>query len=383
MRPTASHLTRAHECAYPYTLEKLPEQETGDAARFGTAFHGCMDLGLKRRASSLDVFDLAPICAEHGLNQEEMITVDVMVSALLPKLRYSDNTASEVAFAYNPQTGKARILKTTGPRDYSQATPDEFTGTADMAGSFGKQGAVMDWKTGQRRFVTPCAKNGQMRFLALCTALVYDCDEVDASLAFVDEDGMVLLDPARFDAFDLAEIRDELAALDKVLRSGTAEPNPGQHCRFCPASCVCPVTMQALAEVAPIPPPEPFRVVADVALIAGPEHAAWLLGRARMVEDALGPVMGALKAWADANGGIQSGSGVWCRKDVTTPRITLNPAATAALREILPGAVSDHTTKAAITAAAKKDKELVQKAMDALREHGAVKETTAPRYEER
>lgn len=158
----------------------------------------------------------------------------------------------EVSFAYNPFTGKSRVLGSGLTRDAARelGEPDEIVGTVDLAGAEDGTVYVLDWKSGYRD-VTPPENNWQVK-----TGLLMACRA--AGLSF----GKVAVVPVRWsgevgfwewhemdgrdlDAHERA-LRNVLRRRARVLEAvAKGEPNPekpviGEHCHYCPAKLGCP-----------------------------------------------------------------------------------------------------------------------------------------------
>lgn len=383
-RPTASALALAFRCQWPWTLDELPRSEPGPAARLGSAFHAIAEkvvrFGVTRNDPATPLA-VKKVAAEYNLDAEQAARLAEMVNGWMNTIDPKTVAECEVPFAYDPATDTARVLTSEGPRDYAASKAGEFVGTADVV--IVKDGSVevVDWKTGQREYVEPAATNRQVRFLALCAARVYAADRVTVTLSYVDEAGEVANDSHTFDEMDIAAIAAEMAELASKLTKD-AQPAVGAHCRYCPAVSLCPATQRALVEVAPPEPPATDYHMGVAIESMG--HAAWLLGRLRVVREAADAVEAELKAYADAHNGIVAESGkTWSAKEISVEKIELNDEAVEALDAILPGALKASTTKAAIKKAAGKDKAKEKAALDALRAAGAVSVTTTKRYEER
>ena len=390
MNPTASSLDLASKCC---AWVALPKHDSGGAAAsLGSAFHEIAATVINFRVPADCVeapWHLPDVAARYNLSEDQTETLAHMVDgwrqwrAPEPGL----TTRAEVAYTYDTTTDTAKELpRSPTHRDYSQAAPHEFCGTADVVSVREDSASVSDWKCGQRHYVTVPKENRQLRFLALCVARTHGVSLVKASLLFVSPEGEVFSEATTFDAFDLAAIAGEMQALAAKLATDPP-PEPGPHCRWCSAVASCPATRAALVQVAPVPPPEPYRVVADAAAITGPDHATWLLHRLRAVEAAAAAVEAALKAYADAHGGIATGAGAtWQRREIPQERIHLNEAALKALQDELPG-VAVTTSKKAIGDAARAAKRKIAATTDTvmamLRPLGAVTTATTVKYEDK
>jgi hypothetical protein len=234
--PTASQLHRAFRCA---ASEALPHfQSTSEDAERGTMVHAFIEharkVGRDEALSDLPPdYDGYEFCAALPLN-------------LLPA-----GGTHELALAWDHEADTARALPSTGHRDYEEAKPTEFVGTADYVGREGAAVVVLDYKTGHK-YLGPARESRQLRMLALAAARVEGVDEARAGYCFLREDGTYSFSWAEFDAFDLAAIADELrdlvATLDDAQTAADVRDardfHEGEWCDYCPAFNSCPAKMQ-------------------------------------------------------------------------------------------------------------------------------------------
>jgi hypothetical protein len=236
--PTASQLHRAFRCA---ASEVLPHfQSTSEHAERGTMVHEFIEHARKvgRETALADLpeeYDGYDFCAALPLN-------------LLPA-----GGSHELALAWDYETDAARALPTTGHRDYQDAKPTDFVGTADYVGRDGGSVVVLDYKTGHK-YLGPAHESRQLRMLALAAARMEGIDEAQAGYCFLREDGSYAFSWAKFDAFDLGEIADELRGLADRLGDTNREHllgeldardfHEGDWCDYCPAFNSCPAKMQ-------------------------------------------------------------------------------------------------------------------------------------------
>ena len=194
---------------------------------------------------------------------------------------------AEVKFAWDPKTDTAWEL-TGAERDYAEARGG-FAATGDLlsVSKVTRSGYIGDWKTGDGTGAAP-----QLRALGLMLARAHDLDTVTVEALEVTAAGVVSVCRETLDAFDLATIAGELA--EYIAAIPEAEPTPGAHCSemYCPARTTCPVTRAATAELVPVA--GLVRHTMTTA-IAGPDHAAWMLDRIRLVEGACTAIRDAIK----------------------------------------------------------------------------------------
>ena len=364
--PTASSLDIAFECIYPWAPGVVRLDREIGIARLGSAFHAAVQRVIDGVTPDAPTIDLPGLVLMYRMTPEESVTLTRMVAGWEEWWQgrgAASGVASEVAFAYNPQTDTARRIRSAGHRDYSDVRWGEFAGTADLVRLVDGVPTVCDWKCGQPRYVTKVDDNRQLRFLALCAAREHSrFTEATAEIAFVDEDGNVRLEGRDFDAFDLAAIAGEMAALaarlidqdDQDKPEPREGPRPGPQCSDCPAVASCPKSQEALAQVEPQASVTTYRMVAEASAIESPAHATWLLHRHDAAEAALGFVKRALREYADAHGGIATGAGgTWKRRDYTVDDIAVTPEVKAYLDSELPGAVRFEVSKKGMKDAAR------------------------------
>lgn len=214
---------------------------------------------------------------------------------------------TQVSFAYDPITGKARELGAHLARDYSGAADVEVTGTADIIGVRSDRiPVVRDWKTGRAHHVPPILENRQLGFLGLCLARTLGVTEVAIEVTRIRPDG-VHDDGAELDALGLAAIEAELSEMHS--RRQKAKAKPGGHCvdLWCPALHQCEAAQSEAAALVPVD-----RLTAQIA--ADPRRA---VEAHRIASKLLDRFDAELKAYADSVGGIPLDDGYeWSARDV-------------------------------------------------------------------
>ncbi|MFA6167000.1 MAG: PD-(D/E)XK nuclease family protein [Gemmatimonadaceae bacterium] len=395
--PSASKLDLAHRCAFPWAGRvRWPPRTTSEAANYGTAVsrvaerlaHDVTPGAPDALTSPADVSDL-------GLSELDAKRLDHAARLLREQLEADDDAERlpELAIAYHVETGEARLLASTGQRDYSDVRDGEAVGTLDLL-RLTKDGrrVVRDWKTGRYMLGVRPIASGQLRMLGLAAARLYGVDEIDIELAQVDDDGIRIARDT-MDAFALGAAADELRTLWARLRAGGGVPMPGHWCadHYCPIASECPATQKALAAVDVASELRyPMSVVIESA-----EHAAYVRERLQAVEVAAKTIKGALEAFARTTP-IPAGDGkLWGVVECTRETIDLaKPGAIEVLRARLGefgfvAAVDCKTSKTAIHRAAVAQatkrgeaKQLEMALLDELRAAGAVRESTYTRFEE-
>ena len=376
MRLTLSKTGLAPHCVW-FARPDVPEQsrEPSIYARKGVALHALIEHNGD-----------APEGVWVGLSEKDQEEVRGWYFAWLTSPLAMEEWEHEVAVAIDPRAGSARRLGTK-ERDYSGCAPHEIPGTADLVRVEADRVVVCDLKTGAQLHTEPAATNTQLHnyALALCRA-----HGVTAATVIVAKVGDEVEETwAELTAEDLDAIEQELAATIDVIPS--AEPMPGLHCRerFCPALAICPATAEAVQAIAP---GEPLTLN-----LAAMEHADLerLLARVDLVSKMTEAVSKALKAEADARGGIQLSDGrVWARRVRAVETIEVGDDKLPTVREILAqfGAESALKTKHVATKDALKEAirdtgakvaPTMRAVLPMLRAAGVVSEHTQSPYEAR
>jgi len=231
---TGSALDRAEVC--PASCALPAARSTSPYATRGRVLH--------RFFERLQTVDRDTALADIESEDERLICEAVDLDGLP-----LDGIATEVTFAFDPATGSARELGRGLERDYSSASATEIVGTIDLV-AFDPEtrtAYVGDYKTGHR-FVTPAAKSRQIHLAAVCAAIVYGAEHVEAEVIRLRDKELPWVSHATFDAFDLgllgvelAQIRTRVDAVAAALTAGEIpDVSEGEHCRYCPSQHVCP-----------------------------------------------------------------------------------------------------------------------------------------------
>lgn len=222
----------------------------------------------------------------------------------LEKLPIGTGWETEVTFAYNPFTRKARLLGYQLNRDYSGQDPDEIPCTLDVVSCLRfaqEQGYVEIWDyKGPHADVPPAVRNWQLRFGALCVCTCFSIFSAKVGTIRLMDDGRQVRNVAHLDELDLDLIHDQLMAMvrriqgaEVVMTSG-AVPDVvrGEHCAKCPAVISCPANGFLLLMMA-MKPEEMAQSLKEVvvkdpaAAVANLKVAEKLLGEVSKAIDAL------------------------------------------------------------------------------------------------
>jgi len=355
--PTASALKYAMACPGSVRLPKVAELSAG--AEAGNDKHEYLAALLRG-----DNEAMADVYAE--LSDDVRKEVEQYTTDGLPTFRW---VRTEVAFAYNPKAGRARVLGENLGRDYLKAglkVGEEFAGTADFVGESDGKLVVGDWKTGNAFTVDAASDNWQLKFLAVCSIraameanLVTTAnipaggyDTVRVCIARTKEQP-IHLDWADFDGFDLDAFAFDLAALAEYIQSD-AGPRlvEGSHCRWCPSFDQCPAKTSLIRSMAAMPQTS-MQEVMDLTL--SPENVAEAFARYNIVKTALRRVESRLQGWAIKNP-INAGDGkvygpVKRTEEVISPEIAHKVLIDLIGRDAADKAFSLDTNKTALKAA--------------------------------
>lgn len=163
----------------------------------------------------------------------------------------------EPAFAWNPDTGEARLLGENIQRAYEQHGADltkEYVLSMDFAGVMqDRRGIVIDYKSGWQ--IVAAKDSWQLKDAAVQHAAVSGCDEIVAA-HLIQRGDRPRWDIVEWGPMDLAGFREELRDLARRLRArgpqtyDTANVVEGDHCRYCPAFNRCPAKVGLVREMA-------------------------------------------------------------------------------------------------------------------------------------
>lgn len=202
---------------------------------------------------------------------------------------------AEPAYAWDPAADTARRLGIDIGRAYTifGKLPYEKAGTCDVVSIEGDTGYVYEFGTG----FDVEHKVEQLRLQCAVVARAHNLTRVVGQLVKFRDDGAYPSPPVEFDDFALAAIAGEFAEyLSEVAGS---EPQPGEHCQRCNLAPVCPA---AAGIVQAIIPAEALVRHGWGLTISSADHAAWLLGHARLVAAAAEAVKDAVKAYVPKDG---------------------------------------------------------------------------------
>lgn len=202
---------------------------------------------------------------------------------------------AEPAYAWDPAAGTARGLGVNIGRAYEEhgKLAHEIGGTLDVCSVEGDTVYVYEFGTG----FDVEHKYDQLRLQCGVAARAHGVSKAVGQIVKFRDDGAYPLPPVHFDAFALAATRGEFAEL--LAEIPGSEPAPGEHCVRCNLKTACPAGAAIIAELVPVDALVPHRWGLT---ITSPDHAAWLLARARLVGAAADAVKEGVKAYVPKEG---------------------------------------------------------------------------------
>lgn len=213
---------------------KAPKQRESEYAREGTEAHACLEIFLRNDRDGVLSDQLVKMC--RGKYPDEMID-------------HVKNAFYEIRARKQDAPGAEFLCETKVSLDF--INPEMF-GTVDAAivEEFGRL-TVIDFKYGAGIVVNPEA-NEQLIYYALGLAHKYDYNFKDVALVIIQPRAEQSGRTTRQAVMSI----DELIAWKEVFAHGVdackrPEPdfNAGGHCRFCPATPICPeISKKALRQ---------------------------------------------------------------------------------------------------------------------------------------
>lgn len=177
--------------------------------------------------------------SEHHVDQEAAIDVgdeDAIHPEVLALIREGDETITEMAYAYDPETDTARELGRITREQYEEAKrPGELPGKPDLVVRGNGRLLVIDHKGFEE--VDDADRNYQVATYALMVARAYGYDECDVAIVY--RAPFRRPSHATLNALDLAAHGDRLRRLRDDIVKARETPqlflNDGPHCKYCPA----------------------------------------------------------------------------------------------------------------------------------------------------
>lgn len=293
MRVTASKTGLLAYCQYWARHDAVWTDSTSAAADRGTRFHRWIETytrtiaGLSRWTIPTPDPDLADLCDQARQWIERTSAEHIVVGV-------------EQAYAWEPSTGRARVLETSS-RDYAQAQSHGLLcGTADLVlrdaeGTL----CVYDWKTGD------ASKSGpQLRTLAVLAASALGETRVRVAALQVSAAGVEEIGAETLDEWDLTVVSGEISG--HVERIQDAEPTPGSHCGelYCPARLKCPAGTAVIPELVPADSLARKWRITDP--IETADQAAWALDTLRLVSAQIDAIKDEIKRVVPPEGWLLS-----------------------------------------------------------------------------
>jgi hypothetical protein len=366
--PSFSRLALAYACAYPWVgFERWPKRPWSDVASVGQRVSTAAEqLAIWGDYDRDAVGDAAP----HAEAVRELLERDN------PAAIYA-----EQALAWDVRHRSARWLPQNHPRDYSAVAHGEMFGTPDVV--FLRQDGtvvVRDYKTGDTSRGRDPGAHAQLRALALCASKVFGVDSVDVQLVHVSA-SYAWVESDTLTAWDIEATADQLAELYHTIATASDYlPNPGAHCsyHYCPKLTVCPVWQKRIREL-------DDKLAAELVLttdLAGPAQASKQWDAVRALGRILDQYEQAVKDMAKTQAIPRPGGKVLGYREQTRETID-GRRALPVLREMgLDDAAEVKVSLSAVRRAAKEAGLVQARAVQALRDAGAVSESRWTKFEE-
>lgn len=245
MQPSASKSYLLTNCAYSFDpLLELPTQDDpGEPARYGSAFHELMAVILQDPAYDLTlVYETLVKWSLPASLADELRTHVTQAYAVLSKWLGGDNPWSHAFTVQDVEASKWLAFWEAG-YEIGNCTLDEnghvyagvpdhaIAGTVDLTALGDGQLVVLDHKTGLGDYSQP-ASNPQLLTLAAMTG---------ATIAAVLHAPRQGLPHVYAEDIDATVLQAHLVKLQHALeRVGDGSMRPGAWCQYCPARTVCP-----------------------------------------------------------------------------------------------------------------------------------------------
>lgn len=263
VQPTMSKTDRLLSCSFPWGKTVIAEEDVGQPARFGSAFHELMAMTKTPSRKAIERI-AAKWSIESDVDANELEARFLAAKPVLDKWLSGDNawkidfrkwrTEREVGLAYNYTDDTARRIRPPDEKThiYYDAYDHEFPGAADLfaqmiAFARAKDSTILilDHKSGFL-IPQPC-ESGQLKSLALAACRLTGAKRAIIGFPHAPGDSTPVVLADELSANELDTHRDALRSA--FGRIGDQSLKPGDHCKYCPAMSVCPAHTSALAEM--------------------------------------------------------------------------------------------------------------------------------------
>jgi hypothetical protein len=360
--PSFSKLALAKRCAYPWTgRTRWPEGTLSPQA----------SLGRRVAVASEQLHVWGDYDGERFAHAE---AIRELIERERPQVTFA---AAEQAMAWSDSG--ARWLPQEHPRDYSQVREGEMFGTPDVVMVRGGDVVVRDYKTGDRDRGRDPQDHDQLRALALCASRIFGRREVVVELCHVSE-SYAWVERATLGRWELDETAELLERIYATIERADADPRAGFWCHwhYCPLLTTCPIQVareKQLAEAVGVA----MRLTTSIESAA---QASEQWDAVRALERALEEHKRAVQEYARHNV-VERENGKRLGWHETRREVIDGKRALPLLQEMgLEVEAEIKVTKTAITAAAKAAGQPQAATLRALRDAGAVRESTFERFEE-
>jgi hypothetical protein len=373
MRLSGSRVWQAERCGWAFRPDApAPRETSGAPAEKGRALHALVE-----HAGDYDL--------PESLSESDRREVRSWWAAWRASPWAGLAWQHEVAFAYDFDADRARVLPAAAHRDYSACSATEIPATADLVLDDPERDRVIvaDIKTGYGDGVR-ASEHPQLRFLALAAARVYGRGSATVYLLDVGADG-VAADEHTYDCFALAESAEWVAGIARQIP--TSQPQAGAHCGRCPVAHACPALHDEARALVPLgTEPRAIEINADTA----PE----LLAVVQRMEAFVEAAKAALKVYATTTPIPTSAGKEWAPSEVAKSEVRITDANWPMAHDLLLSAgalgaveTTRKVTKKALEEAVRSTgapvKPTVERLLADLDAAGAVSRWTETRFAER
>lgn len=280
---TISSASTLMQCRYPFRAEVvMPPEAADDPDREkGTTVHDCAAKYINTK-EALEMLEPA-----------QSPTWACMKAWILA--HWTPTWVAEPAYAWDPAADKARLLGVDIGREYEKhgKLPHEKAGTCDVVSVEGDTVYVYEFGTG----FDVEHKAEQLRLQCAVAARAHGKVKAIGQLLKFRDDGGYPSIPVEYDDFAIAATLGEFA--EYLSDVDGSEPMPGEHCKRCNLAPICPAAASIIQGIVPV---EALTQHGWGLTIASPDHARWLLDRARLVAKAAWAVTDAVKAYVPKDG---------------------------------------------------------------------------------
>lgn len=256
LQPTASKTSLLLQCGYPFDPKReiVKEEDPGDPARYGSAFHALMAYVVMGGPFSGTRWEkrVASEARKWGVRADELAPHVQAARKVLVKWLHGRNpfgvtfhkpgqVTVEQSRAWDVYGGTSRDAHLDEESHTYDLNATEMGGTSDYeSNSWPGHPLILDYKTGSAapdRWAHP-ERVSQLRTLAVMSPSSTPRAEPILAILHADRRGLPVIYADRCSAKTLTQHREALRkAFDRI---GDGSLRPGPECPTCPAASVCP-----------------------------------------------------------------------------------------------------------------------------------------------